>query len=107
MFSVGIWRERGGGWGECGGSKEGDLEGGGGSFGVVGECVGPAKIHHHYGTCPRSVCSPTPRSQIKKQTYDVINFLGKTREKGTHRRSGKGIHCASWGPILLETAQKP
>ena len=45
-------------------------------------------VHQHCGTPPLSVCRLTPRSQIKK-SYGVHHFLGNTRERGMHRRSGK------------------
>ena len=40
---------------------------------------------------PLSVCCPTPRSQSNKG-YGEYHVLGKTRQKGIHHRSGKGIY---------------
>ena len=59
---------------------------------------GKKSIHHHCGTPFFSVCRPTPRSQSKKR-YGAYHFLGETREKGIHHRSGKkGIHHEASDP---------
>ena len=70
---------------------------------------GRKSIHHHRGTPLFSVCRSTPRSQSKKKRLWCAPFSWKTREKGTHHRSGKkGIpfcdtiskgYCAIWGGI--------
>ena len=55
-------------------------------------------IQHHRGTPRFSVCRPTPGSRSKK-SCGVDHFPGKTREKGTHHKSGK--KCIRWWCILF------